>query len=238
MNFTPKIPLRARAVALAAYVFEMMRENFFFVPVRLFESITTDLNALKRNLLVNTGRDVLLLYGYYGTIYDLLPLAHFLSKQGYKVHIPHYDSLASVQKAAEQVEHYVLELNLQSFVCVGHSKGGIIAKYIASTGSDVSRRMTHIITIASPHKGTILGFLPLPNSQELCVGSPLLSQMVTPEIEKNITAICNTQDLVIIPSSSQKVTYGANRQIDVWGHVRILSIQETAKAILDVLEHT
>lgn len=214
---------------------EIVREHVVSIPKKLYQSFTVDMGAVRRSLLVNQGHDVILLYGYYGTIYELLPIAKFLSDHGYKVHLPHYDSTKPTAEAAKDVHEYIKSLNLDSYSFVGHSKGGIIAKYLISVYDEVNQKTKKIITIATPHKGSILGFLPFPNGFELRTGSAFLKHLEKKEIEEKIASICNMQDMVIVPRSSQKVTYGKNIEIDVWGHANVTSDSKTLKTVLEEL---
>ncbi len=216
---------------------EMVREHVVSLPKKLYQSFTVDMGAVRRSLLVNKGHDVILLYGYYGTIYELLPIAKFLSDNGYKIHLPHYDSTKPTVEAAKDVHEYISNLNLDSYSFVGHSKGGIIAKYLIDVYSEINQKTKKIITIATPHKGSLLGFLPFPNGYELRTGSKFLKSLEKKEVEEKITSICNMQDMVIVPRSSQKVTYGKNIEIDVWGHANITSDQRTLETVLQELKN-
>jgi len=217
-------------------IHEIVGEHAVSIPKKLYQSFTVDMGAVRRSLLVNAGHDVILLYGYYGTMYELLPIATFLSQKGFKIHLPHYDSTKPTVEAANDVLDYIKRLNLDSYSFVGHSKGGIIAKYLIDTYEDINKKTKKIITIATPHKGTLLGYLPFPNGYELRTGSNFLKKLEKKSVEEKIVAICNMQDMVIVPRSSQKVTYGKNIEIDVWGHANVTSYEKRLETVCEELK--
>lgn len=217
-------------------VVDFLTENLTKIPKRLYDSLAFDIESLSRNISVNRGKNVILLYGYYGTIYELLNMASFLSKHGFKVHLPHYDSTLPTAQVANQIKEYLTKLNLESYSFVGHSKGGIIVKYLIESDPGIMAKTKEVVTIATPHNGTLLGYLPLPNSYELRIGSPLLKSLQNEAVESKITSISNKQDPVVIPRSSQRVKYGKNIEVDVWGHASAASDPKTLHAVLDALK--
>ncbi len=228
--FRPKIP----AVNKTAIV-DFLSEHLTTIPKKLYSSLAFDIESLSRNIIVNRGKNVILLYGYYGTIYELLKMASVLSKNGYKVHLPHYDSTLPTVQVAEQIKDYLTRLDLDSYSFIGHSKGGIIAKYLLKSDPTILAKTKEVITIATPHSGTLLGYLPLPNSREFRIGSPFLKSLQSVAVESKIIAISNKQDPVVIPRSSQKVKYGKNIEVDVWGHAGVASDDKTLQVVLNAL---
>jgi hypothetical protein len=87
---------------------------------------------------------------------------------------------------------------------VGHSLGGLIARYLVQRqGGD--RRVESLVTLGTPHSGSVLAHVvPTPLIRQLRPGSPVLEELSepAPDCRTRITAIYSNLDQVVLPSAS------------------------------------
>jgi hypothetical protein len=87
---------------------------------------------------------------------------------------------------------------------VGHSLGGLIARYhVQRQGGD--RRVESLVTLGTPHEGSLLAHvLPAPLVRQLRPGSPVLRELAEPApgCRTQVTAIYSDLDQVVLPTRS------------------------------------
>lgn len=87
---------------------------------------------------------------------------------------------------------------------VGHSLGGLIARYhVQRQGGD--QRVDSLVTLGTPHGGSLLAHaLPTPLVRQLRPGSPLLRELEEPvaNCATRITAVYSDLDPVVLPTSA------------------------------------
>jgi len=87
---------------------------------------------------------------------------------------------------------------------VGHSLGGLIARYFVQR-LDGDRRVESLVTLGTPHQGSLLAHMvPTPLIRQLRPGSPLLRQLAEPAAgcRTTVTAIYSDLDQMVLPTSS------------------------------------
>jgi triacylglycerol lipase len=85
---------------------------------------------------------------------------------------------------------------------VGHSLGGLVARYLVQR-LDGDRRVESLVTLGTPHGGTRWAqVLPTPLVRQLRPGSPLLQELAEPApgCRTRITAVYSDLDPVLVPS--------------------------------------
>jgi hypothetical protein len=109
--------------------------------------------------------------------------------------------------AAELGEHIerICELTGHERVhVVGHSLGGLIARYhVQRQGGD--RRVESLVTLGTPHQGSLWAHvLPTPLVRQLRPGSPVLRELAEPApgCRTAITAVYSNLDEIVVPTSS------------------------------------
>jgi hypothetical protein len=104
---------------------------------------------------------------------------------------------AHVERICEQTGHDRVHV-------VGHSLGGLIARYLVQRqGGD--RRVDSLVTLGTPHQGSLLAHVvPTPLIRQLRPGSPMLRQLAepAPDCRTKVTAIYSDLDQVVLPTSS------------------------------------
>jgi pimeloyl-ACP methyl ester carboxylesterase len=87
---------------------------------------------------------------------------------------------------------------------VGHSLGGLIARYyVQRQGGD--RRVDSLVTLGTPHGGSVLAHaLPTPLVRQLRPGSPVLRELAEPvdRCDTRITAVYSDLDQLVLPTSA------------------------------------
>jgi pimeloyl-ACP methyl ester carboxylesterase len=102
-----------------------------------------------------------------------------------------------IERICEQTGHDRIHV-------VGHSLGGLIARYhVQKQGGD--RRVESLVTLGTPHQGSLWAHvLPTPLVRQLRPGSPLLHELgePAPGCRTPLTAIYSDLDQVVVPTSS------------------------------------
>ena len=116
--------------------------------------------------------------------------------------------LSDVAQGAEDLGRHIERLCEQTghdrIHVVGHSLGGLIARYhVQKQGGD--RRVDRLVTLGTPHQGSLWAHvLPTPLVRQLRPGSPTLRALEepAPDCRTPLTAIYSDLDQVVVPTSS------------------------------------
>src|SRR5919112_2187507 len=104
---------------------------------------------------------------------------------------------AHIERICEQTGHDRVHV-------VGHSLGGLIARYhVQRQGGD--RRVESLVTLGTPHTGSVWAhLLPTPLVRQLRPGSPVLQELAepAPDCGTRVTAIYSDLDQVVLPTRS------------------------------------
>ena len=137
-----------------------------------------------------------------------------------------YFSPQSVRRSAAHLRDFVERVcareDAQKIDIVAHSLGGVVARfYIEHLGGD--KRVGRLVTIASPHRGTVLGrFGFVPSAREVVDGSDFISALAHPK-DVGYTSVWSRADAVIIPAESSSIEpAGEDRVFDDLGHLSLL----------------
>ncbi|MGF1561221.1 MAG: lipase family alpha/beta hydrolase [Geminicoccaceae bacterium] len=86
---------------------------------------------------------------------QLLPFINGLRAFGYDVHTPRTPPTARIAERAEVLATCLVRARFERCVVVGHSMGGLDARYLAHA-LDPDRRIRMIVTLGTPHHGSAL----------------------------------------------------------------------------------
>jgi alpha/beta hydrolase fold len=104
---------------------------------------------------------------------------------------------AHIERVCEQTGHERVHV-------VGHSLGGLIARYhLQRQGGDL--RMESLVTLGTPHLGSVLAHVvPTPLIRQLRPGSAVLRELAEPMpvCRTQVTAIYSDLDQIVLPTSS------------------------------------
>jgi hypothetical protein len=116
--------------------------------------------------------------------------------------------LRDVAKAAadlgEHIERICAQTGHDRVHVVGHSLGGLIARYhVQRQGGD--SRVDSLVTLGTPHGGSVLAHaLPTPLVRQLRPGSTVLRELAEPvdRCDTRITAVYSDLDQLVLPTSA------------------------------------
>ncbi len=202
--------------------------------------VTGDINA--------SGRPILLVHGIGDNRSAFSILRRTLRRRGYgRITTVNYSPFTSdIRKAAadlaRQVERVCAQTGYDDVFLVGHSLGGIIARYyVQCYGGD--ERVHTLVTLGSPHAGTQLARLaPLPVCQQLRPGSDVMAELAGPaECRTRFVAIYSDRDEVVLPQRSARLDHPdldvTRIRVHGVGHLALLVnstvVHAVAAALLD-----
>jgi pimeloyl-ACP methyl ester carboxylesterase len=171
-----------------------------------------------------TATPIVVIPGVYETWRFLQPLIRAMHERGHPVFV--VDALnwndRPVIEAADLVSAFLAEHDLRGVVLVSHSKGGLIGKYVMSSGHEASR-VRSMLAVAAPFGGSFYAqFMLLPS---LRIFSPknatILALAHDVSVNSRIVSIYGDFD-PHVPGGSELV--GAkNVRLDTGGHFRVLA---------------
>jgi triacylglycerol lipase len=202
--------------------------------------ITEDINA--------AGRPILLMHGIGDNRSAFSVLRRTLRRRGYgRVSTINYSPLTSdIRRAAAEfgrrVERVCAQTGYEQVFVVGHSLGGIIARYyVQCLGGD--RRVHTLVTLGSPHAGTHLARLaPLVRvARQLLPGSELMRELAAPapRCATRFVAIYSNRDEVVLPNRSARLDHPdlsvTRLQVPGVGHLALLVNRTVMHAVAGAL---
>jgi len=186
---------------------------------------------------------MLLVHGFLATPRVVGWLAGRLSRLG---HCPHSVDLGglfgrfnawSVEEAAQvvanRVEQLAREYRCERIDLVGHSEGGLIGRYYIQK-LDGARRVRHLVTLGTPHRGTRWAYSGhlvrhvLPSLRQMAPGSLLLRDLADDSFPGSVrlTSIYSQRDSICPPLSCRLETRRAphlkNVEVLRGGHLELL----------------
>lgn len=210
---------------------------------------TDTLSPLTRGLILAdvtaAGRPVVLVHGIADNRSAFTILRRTLRRRGFgRIVTVNYSPLTSdVRKAAadlaDQVERVCQQSGYEQVVLVGHSLGGIIARYYVQCLAGDARVST-LVTLGSPHAGSQLARMaPLLVGRQLRPNSELMRELAGP-------ARCSTRFVTIYSDQDAVVPYRSARlehpdllvtalRVRGVGHLSLLANSTVAHAIVAAL---
>lgn len=186
---------------------------------------------------------VLLIHGIDDTIALFYRMTAFLQSKGWAVHsidLTPNNGDEGLDKLAYQIDNYAKQTFApdQPFDLIAFSMGGIVSRYYVQRLGGI-QRVQRFITIASPHKGTLTGYLrPNTGCNQMCRGSQFLRNLNhdAAMLERiNFTSIWSPLDLMIVPASSSQLGIGKEIIIPVILHPLMVTDSRVLSAISKAL---
>jgi triacylglycerol esterase/lipase EstA (alpha/beta hydrolase family) len=185
-------------------------------------------------------RPVIVLHGYAMNRANYLPLALRLRRAGLgPIYGFEYWTLGRVAAGARQLGWFVDQVReatgAQTVDLIGHSMGGVVARYYVSfAGGDAA--VSHLITLGSPHGGTDVSIVGIGHpARELVLGSKLVTRLSAAPAPSHakLTVIWSRGD-ALVPGARQVPLSGAEVILyDDLGHVALLGSRRVARAIIE-----
>jgi triacylglycerol lipase len=212
-----------------------------------------DLPPAQRGLLmgdvVAAGTPILLVHGLVDnrSIFTLLRRA--LRRRGFgRVITVNYspfthDVRSAATRLAQLVERTCEETGYERVHVVGHSLGGVIARYyVQRMGGDA--RVHTLCTLGSPHAGTSAArLLPTALVRELRAGSPLMAELAEPAqgCRTRFVAFWSDLDQLIVPKRSARIDHpdlaARNVLLRGVGHMSLPIDSRVVREIAQLLSH-
>ncbi|HET9976084.1 MAG TPA: alpha/beta fold hydrolase [Burkholderiaceae bacterium] len=122
-------------------------------------------------------------------------------------------------------------------VIVAHSMGGLAVRRWWAEHAD--ERVHHLITIATPHHGTVLARFALsPNTRQMRRASPWLQALAAredPRRRARVTCFYSHCDNIVVPPSTAALAGADNRHLAGVAHVHMVGRDEPWQALLERL---
>ncbi|MGZ5036045.1 MAG: lipase family alpha/beta hydrolase [Usitatibacter sp.] len=213
----------------------VLATNFFQFPWERF--------AMRRDPAPSPGGGIpiVLVHGYFANRGYFATLVRGLEAHGAgPIFTPNLTSIfATIERYAEdlheEIERIVAGTRQPQVILIAHSMGGLGARaYLCAHGSSRVRRL---VTVASPHYGTVHARLGAgDNARQMTRGSAFLGSLCEREGEKGpacgVTSIYTTHDNLVAPQATSVLPWAKNVAIAGRGHVDILRSHELLEALL------
>lgn len=172
-------------------------------------------------------------WGFYKSMTD------YISLLGHPVYIiPKLgNNVRDIKSSADKVLEVIEENNLQNIVIVGHSKGGLIGKYLLLSEKSKDR-IKGLIAIATPFHGSSMGnFIPHSSMKELSSKSDIIDYLEKhSEVNSKIVSIIPSYDNhVWHPKGSYLEGAMENIKVEVAGHHKILNDKKVWNKIAECI---
>lgn len=208
------------------------------------------LSPVARGLLLGdvaaAGMPVVLVHGIVDNRAAFTVVRRALQRRGFgRVTTLNYSPLtADVASAAERLGRHIERICDQTGYdrvnVIGHSLGGIIARYyVQRRGGD--RRVATLVTLGSPHQGTSLArLLPLPVARQLRPGSQVMRELAAPTHARcRVVSVSSDRDEIVVPASSGHLVHPdldvTNVAVHGVGHLALLVDPAAVSACVDAL---
>ena len=178
-----------------------------------------DLSPGHRGLLIGdieaAGTPIVLIHGVVDNRSIFTVLRRGLRRRGFgQVQSLNYSPLTDdvrdvARRLQDVVEAVCAETGYERVHLIGHSMGGLVARYyVQRMGGD--ERVHTVVTLGTPHKGTYAARLvPHPVARQLRPGSELIAELTEPAegCRTRFVAFWSDLDQVVIPSSSARLEH-------------------------------
>jgi triacylglycerol lipase len=183
-------------------------------------------------------RPVVLVHGYAMSRAYFLLLSARLSASGLGPFYGfEYWTLGKVASAARRLGAFVEELcrfhQVDSVDLIGHSMGGVVARYYVALGGGAGR-VRHLVTLGAPHSGTEVSYFGVGRPvHELMPGSALLARLEVTALPAGVEALAIwSRGDAMVWSEAQAHLPGARMvSFDDLGHLGLLASRRVAREV-------
>jgi pimeloyl-ACP methyl ester carboxylesterase len=212
----------------------------------------SDLPPVQRGLLmgdvVAAGTPIILLHGLVDNGSIFVTLRRSLRRRGFgRVITLNYSPLSQdlrqvARRLGELVERTCEETGYEKVHVVGHSLGGVIARYyVQRLGGDA--RVHTLCTLGSPHTGTWTArLLPTPLVKQLRPGSEVMAELAEPaRVSTRFVAFWSDLDELIVPKAAARLDHpdllARNVLLRGVGHMSLPINSRVVREIAALLAH-
>jgi pimeloyl-ACP methyl ester carboxylesterase len=177
------------------------------------------LDPIKRGLIIgdveNAGTPIILIHGVVDNRSIFARIKRGLRRRGFgRIITLNYSPLTDdVRVVAGRLEALVeavcIETGYERVHVIGHSMGGLVARYFVQRMGGDSRVHT-LVTLGTPHQGTAPAkFVPHPVARQMRPGSDIMIELAAPSpgCRTRFVAIWSDLDQMIIPKSNARIEH-------------------------------
>jgi len=186
---------------------------------------------------------VVLVHGYLSNRGYFAPMVRWLEARGVaRIIVPNYRSVFSdIESSANELHAAIERLaagGVQQVVLVCHSMGGLLARrYLQEHGE---ARVARLVTIASPHHGTVLSRLGVGgHARQMRQGSDFLRALDAAEAARApqvpATSIYSVHDNLVTPQDTSRLDWARNVALAGVGHVGIIAHEPVYALVMEEL---
>ncbi len=245
---TAAIWLARRTAAVYHAIDPDVRQSVADLPL----AATTMLGARKRDIeaLPDDGHaPIVCIHGLSGHRQNFFPLRGLLYLHGRRrVYSIGYDDAAPLEESARTLARVVEEIVAANDLgeetridLVAHSMGGIVAR-LAAFDPAFRRRIRHLVTLGTPHRGTLAArFMATPRTLDLRPDSALFARLDSqlpwpgPPSSPRFTAFWSQSDVFMLPASTATLPGADNRELSNMSHTGYLTRPSALIAIREAL---
>ena len=209
-------------------------QNLLLTPFRYFFHTQSE-----RGQGPTAGPVVLLQHGFVNNGAVWFFTARALEADGYRVFAIDQPTFVSLEAMADhlaaRVDAVLARTGATQLTLVAHSMGGLIARaYLRRYGN---ARIERLITMGSPHHGTLHAYLALgSNARQMRPGNAWLTKLGETVVTVPFTSIYSLHDTIISPQDSSVMIEADNVALMAVGHVSMPSGAVARKALLAALQ--
>lgn len=203
------------AAHLAVYPAGLLREQLSDTAGYRTDALPLQQRSLVVADIEAAGTPILLLHGIMDNRSVFTVFRRTLRRRGFGVvHAVNYSLLTGdIRAAAHQLSGHVEQLRertgAEKVHIVGHSLGGMIARYYVQRMGGAAAVDT-LVTLGSPHRGTIAAHLmPTPLGRQLRPGSDVLEELARPApgCSTRFLVVWSRMDQMVLPQRNARLTH-------------------------------
>jgi triacylglycerol lipase len=189
---------------------------------------------------------VILIHGFFHNRSGFYAMRQHLRKQGFhRLHAFNYSGLSNIetiaQQLADRVEEVLLFTRRERVHIVGHSLGGLVARYyVQALGGD--SRVSKCVTMGTPHRGTIAAYLSaIPAATQMRPGSRFLEALNALPAPQHVRwySFYSRRDILVTPYRNALLPDDRfnviNFNMDDEGHLSFLMSPSVIDAVVEYL---
>jgi len=171
--------------------------------------------------------DVLMIHGYAGSWISMRFLGDACNKAGYRVHILTglRANTMPLKRGVELAEKYISEHKLNNLVVIGHSKGGLIGRYLMQSDL-VGSKIRRLFMVATPNQGSWAALGHYRAWEMLPISKTLGLLRESEDMRHKITNFYPKVDTLVVPNNNMILPGVENVCIKEVGHANVLRSDE------------
>lgn len=233
-----------RVVSLVASEARSLPALVLRYPLGIFRE---SLQAIDEPQQAENDVPVILIHGFFHNHSGFFVMKQHLAKQGFR-RLYSFDytiftkSVEEIAEAlAERVEEILLLTRREKVHIVGHSLGGLVARYyIQSLGGE--HRVSKCVTMGTPHNGTLAAYLAaVPTARQMRPNSEFLQKLDRLPVPRRVRwySFYSRRDVLVFPYRNALLSEDRfnviNFNMDEQGHLSFLLSPDVIDAVAEYL---